>query len=133
LDEVLVTEPLGTYLGVALTVEEELSHLLLVEVSVLVQRCEDRHIARGEARQQLRQLALFGSEVGGRIWVAKQDRPVVDGEGPSAAATMPVRIRGRVRFQRRARAEKPETSPSCHPLTLKVDRLADPADQSREV
>ena len=61
LDEVLVTEPLGTYLGVALTVEEELSHLLLVEVSVLVQRCEDRHIARGEARQQLRQLALFGS------------------------------------------------------------------------
>ena len=45
LDEVLVTEPLGPYLGVALTVEEELSHLLLVEVPVVVQRCEDRYVA----------------------------------------------------------------------------------------
>jgi hypothetical protein len=42
---VLVTEPLGPYLCVTLTVEEELSHLLLVEVSVVVQRCEDRHVA----------------------------------------------------------------------------------------
>jgi hypothetical protein len=31
-------------------------HLLLVEVSVVVQRCEDRHVARGQAGQQLRQL-----------------------------------------------------------------------------
>ena len=102
LDEVLVAKPLGAYLRVALAVEEELSHLLLVEVSMVVQRCEDRHVARSQCGQQLRQLASFGSEVGGRIGFAKQDRPVVDGEGPSAAATMPVRIRGGVRFRRRA-------------------------------
>ena len=102
LDEVLVAKPLGRYLRVALAVEEELSHLLLVEVSVVVQRCEDRHVARDEACQHSRQLASLGSEVGGRIGFAQQDGPVVDGAGLSAAATPPVRIRGGVRFQRRA-------------------------------
>jgi hypothetical protein len=99
---VLVTEPLGPYLCVTLTVEEELSHLLLVEVSVVVQRCEDRHVARGQSGQQLRHLASSWSEVGGRIELAKQDGPVIDREGPSAATTTLVRIRSGVRFQRRA-------------------------------
>ena len=75
LDEVLITKPLGPYLCVTLTVEEELSHLLLVEVSVVVQRCEDRHVARGQPRQQLRQLASPGRRsAAGSAWRSRMGR-----------------------------------------------------------